>query len=140
MKRTVLIADAEPRIDRQLRTGLLAQGYDVLCASTLEEAQDRFDLRAIDLLLLDLDVPSAAAWSRFPGISQLNPDLRIIGLTERSDMADMALRSFLTGVAEKPIDFTLLLKSIEEMLGQTSGSKGFRYIGPKPNNFRQKVS
>src|SRR6266478_5933279 len=128
MNKAVLIAHDEPRIARELRTKLLAQNYEVLCATNLEEALARFDLRLIDLLLLDLDVPTQDSWSALARISELTPAPRLIGLTERSDMAEMAIRARLGAVAEKPLHVRSLLRAIDEMLTQMPSRTGFHYI------------
>jgi two-component system, OmpR family, KDP operon response regulator KdpE len=53
----VLVVDDEPEILRALRTNLAAHGYDVLVATTAEEAEAAFSARQADLLLLDLGLP-----------------------------------------------------------------------------------
>src|SRR5437899_9751194 len=103
MKRKVLIAADETRIARELRTKLLGQSYQLLWANDLQEALDRFDISRIDLLLIDLDVPMRDGWGALPRVTQLNPALRVIGLTERSDVNKLALQARLSAVAEKPL-------------------------------------
>lgn len=139
MKKTILVADAEPGIYGKLRMKLLAQRYEVLCAGNAQEALDRFDLRLIDLMLMDLDLPMPDGWSALPGLTWVNPGLLVIGLTERSDMSKIAIGARLSAVAEKPIDFRNLLRTIEEMLSRPPGVAGFRYVPPRTVSFRAKV-
>jgi two-component system cell cycle response regulator CpdR len=139
MKKTILIADAEPRLTRGLKRKLLDQNYEVLGARNLQDALERFDPRAIDLLLLDLDVPTRDGWSLLARIAELKPAPRVIALTERSDLAEVAARSCFSAVAEKPLHFKSLLRAIDEMVSQATSGRGFQYIPPAPAIFRQKV-
>lgn len=136
MKKTVLLADAESQIDRELRAKLLAQGYQVLCTGSLKQALAGFDMRLIDVVLLDLDAPAQDGWS---ALARLTPAPRLIALTERSEIAEMAARARLSAVAEKPIQVTNLLGIIEEMLTQTPDTTRFHYVRRATATFRQEV-
>jgi two-component system KDP operon response regulator KdpE len=53
----ILVVDDEPQIRRALRSGLTAQGYEVLLAADGEEALDLAASRPVDLVVLDLGLP-----------------------------------------------------------------------------------
>jgi two-component system KDP operon response regulator KdpE len=53
----ILVVDDEPEILRALRANLAAHGYDVLTATTGQEAEAAVTARHADLLLLDLGLP-----------------------------------------------------------------------------------
>jgi len=131
MKKRILVIDLEPRCYSQLRRKLLANNYDVLHASNITDAAEHFDIRQVDLLLLDLDVPAEDVCVNLSRISHLNPGLPVIGVTERSEGSEIALRTRLNGVAEKPIALGNLLVFIEELLKDHSPWAEFRYLPPR---------
>jgi len=139
MKKTILVVEAEPALCRKLRSKLSAQNYRVVCAGDTQGALNGFDLKRIELLLLDLDVPTPDGWSALPLFARVNPRLRVIGLTERSDLEDSAHAAGLSAVAEKPIDFGSLLRLLEEMLGTTRAVAGVRYVPAATVGLREKA-
>ena len=130
MNKVVLIADIEPRCYSQVRRKLLADHYDVLQAASIEEAMEHLDLKTADLLLLDLDVPGDRIRRDLSRLAQLNPNLRIIGVTERSEGAEIAVHERLDGVAEKPFAAGNLISFVHELLTNPSDWKEFRYLAP----------
>jgi DNA-binding response OmpR family regulator len=140
MKRTILVADAEPRSCSELKKKLAANSYDVFYATDLEEAVRRFDVKLADLLLVDLDVPTGEVWDALARVAQLNPSLPVIGLTERSEGSEIALRARLNGVAEKPIAPGNLVGFIQELLKEGSRWTEFRYVAPKTQGPRGRSS
>jgi DNA-binding response OmpR family regulator len=136
MKRTILLTDVERRLDRELRNKLLMQQYQVLWAHNVQDALNQLDLSSIDLVLLDMDVPFGRGLKPLLRMSQLNPTLRVIALTERSDMPETGLGVRLSGVAEKPVDVRNLLSVIEAMLTQGPGLTGFCYVPPKTSRHK----
>src|SRR5579859_4630075 len=130
MKKRILIADSEPRCYSQLRHRLVADNCDVFHAASIEDAMEHSDIRRADLLLLDLDVPGEKIRNDLSKLSQLNPCLQIIGVTERSDGSEIAVRESLSGVAEKPFALGHLITFVNELLKNPSPWKEFRYLSP----------
>ena len=130
MKRIVLIADRESRCYSQLRRKLIANHYDVFHAASIEDAMDHFDIRTADLLLVDLDVPEDRVRNDLSKLAELNPNVRIIGVTERSEGSEIAVRERLNGVAEKPFALGNLISFVHELLRNASDWKEFRYLAP----------
>lgn len=130
MKRRLLIAACEPRLVGQLSNKLPAQRYELLWSNNSHEVLERFDLRQVHLVLVDLDVPMPEGWSELAGLIRRNPVLRIIGLTERSDLLEFAAGARLSALAERPIDFKALLQTIEDLVTQPPGVIGLRYVPP----------
>ena len=128
MKKSVLIADGEPRCYSQLRHKLIADNWEVFQAASIEDAVKHFDIRAADLLLVDLDVPSDRIARDLSEVTQLNPRIRIIGVTERSGGSEIALRERLDGVAEKPFALGSLIAFVHELLRNPPPRKQFRYL------------
>jgi len=91
---------------------------------------EHFDIRTADLLLLDLDVPGDRIRSGLSRLAHLNPSVRIIGVTERSEGSEIAVRERLDGVAEKPFALRNLITFVHELLRNPSPWKEFRYLAP----------
>ncbi|HEV2395191.1 MAG TPA: response regulator [Verrucomicrobiae bacterium] len=131
MKKHVLIVDSEPRCYSQLRNKLIANNYDVFHAASIEEAMEHFHIRTADLLLVDLDVPGDRISNGLSRVAQLNASVRIIGVTERTEGSEIAVRERLDGVAEKPFALGNLITFVRELLRNPSPWKEFRYLAPR---------
>ncbi len=88
MKRTtILVVDDEPKIIRFIKTALNLAGYDILTATTGQQALRIFDSEHPDLIILDLGLPDTDGF-------QVLRDLRafsttpILILTARDDEKD----------------------------------------------------
>lgn len=92
---------------------------------------EHFDIRTADLLLVDLDVPGDRISNELLRLAQLNPDVRIIGVTERTEGSEIAVRERLDGVAEKPFALGNLITFVDELLRNPSPWKQFRYLAPR---------
>jgi DNA-binding NtrC family response regulator len=139
MKKRILVADSGARYYSQLLKKLLAKDCQVFHASNIEEAVEHLDVRTADLLLVDLDVPAQKLCTGLFRIGQVNPGLRVIGITERSQGSEVAIRAGLHGVAEKPIAFGNLLAFIHDLLRDSSPWTEFRYLAPSMPGLRQRL-
>lgn len=131
MKKIVLIVDGEPRCYSRLRRKLLANHCDVLHATSIQDATEHFDMRAVDLVLVDLDVPGEGIRKELSTLAQVNPSLRVIGVTERSEGSDIAVREHLDGVAEKPFALGNLTTFLQELMSDPAPWRAFRYLAPR---------
>jgi two-component system KDP operon response regulator KdpE len=61
-KPKILVVDDEPQILRTLRVGLAAHGYDVVSASSGEEALEQAALHSPDVVVLDLNLPGMSGF------------------------------------------------------------------------------
>lgn len=138
MKKRILVVDLEPRCYLQVRRKLVANDYEVIHARDMEDAVEHFDVNRMDLLIIDLDVPAQELCAELAPILQLNPSLRVIGVTERSEGSEIALRAQLNGVVEKPIALGNLLTFIEELLRDHSLWVEFRYVAPSVPGLRER--
>jgi DNA-binding response OmpR family regulator len=136
---TILIVDADSGHYLELQKRLLAGNHNVLCFHDIDGALDRLDLRAVDLLLLDLDIPSRQLKTALSRVAELNAGLRVFGLTARPEGSEIAVQAHLSGVAEKPIAIGELLTAIHALLNETSGLAEFRYVAPRLPGFRHRV-
>jgi len=84
----ILVVDDEPPIRRFLRTGLGAQGYNVLEAEDGALALDMMHRNAIDLVVLDLGLPGGVdGFAVIETLRQAGSAVPIVVLSARTDEA-----------------------------------------------------
>ena len=123
----MLLVDDEAPIREALERVLVLEQYEVVCASTGKGAlQTAYDT-AIDLVLLDLNIPDQDGWEICRRLTDLKPVLPVIIITARPDQAALLSVSKARAVMEKPLDLPLLLKMISQFLlvpGPAASSSG----------------
>ncbi|MGE0267143.1 MAG: response regulator [Candidatus Omnitrophota bacterium] len=114
----LLIVDDEERLLRVLRLGFKPLGFNVLTATTAEEALDIIFNKAVDILLTDIRLPGMSGVELIYELERLNIDLPIIVMTAHSDV-DTAVKSLKHGAddyIQKPFTVDDLEKLIREIL------------------------
>ncbi|MDA7089121.1 response regulator [Pseudomonas sp. SA3-5] len=83
----VLIVDDDPVIRELLATYLLRDGYQVLCAETAEQAEDRLLESPVDLVMLDIRLPGKDGLTLTREL-RVRSEVGIILITGRDDEID----------------------------------------------------
>jgi len=122
-KDTILVVDDEPKLVRLVREVLLATGYDVLAASSGDQAVETVALEQPDLVILDIvllgETDGYEAARRIREFS----DVPIIMLTAKVREAEM-LRGFDAGIDDyitKPFSSKELLARLRAVLKRSKG-------------------
>jgi DNA-binding response OmpR family regulator len=113
-KGNILVVDDEP-VERQTLSDILRlEGYHVTAVATGEAAVDHVRLNSVDLMLLDLRMPSMSGLDVIKVVTQSAPDVEIILLTAHGSMdsAIEALRSRIQDYLLKPASPNLILESV----------------------------
>jgi DNA-binding NtrC family response regulator len=140
MKKRILLIDRETAVHEKLRKKLELQDYDLRCAVDGHDALRTVDFRQTDLLLLDLDVPPAERQAILTRTAEINPNLRVVGLTERTELPAAALGAGLHAVVEKPIDMGGLFRLMEQLLTRAPDARGaFRLVPRKNTNLEDSL-
>ncbi len=126
----VLVVEDEPEILDLVEFTLTRAGYEVVGASSAEQAIQRIDERIPRLVVIDWMLPgmSGVELARYIRRDELLADLPLIMLTARSDEADK-LRSFDTGVDDyvtKPFSPRELVARVKSLLRRTDAPEGDR--------------
>lgn len=125
-----LVVDDEPAIRRFLRTGLSAQGYDVLEGQDGFEALDVFRKTAVDLIVLDLGLPRLDGFEVIRQIRERGSAVPIVILSVRFDETgkvaalDLGADDFVT----KPFGMDELLARIRAALRHRLQQEGERPV------------
>lgn len=111
---SVLVVDDEEPIRNALKKFLSQQGYDVVTASSGDEALRVLQRQKISVLLLDVRMPGRSGIDLVPQVLELEPSLAVLMLTAVNDATTAALcmqrgaMDYLT----KPIDLSDLARAI----------------------------
>jgi CheY-like chemotaxis protein len=116
----VLVADDSTGVRELLERALTEEGYEVVLAANGQEALERFAAGLIDLVLLDLEMPVKSGWDVFEEMVAQDENQAIILMADRLDAVDLSTTGHLTRLAEKPINLTALLATVEEALSETT--------------------
>lgn len=117
----VLVVDDDPNLAESLRDMLTDQGYQVIVATTGEEAVERVLAIDIDVLVLDLRLPVLSGLEVYLEIQSHGravPTVIITGYAKEEAEAIETLTSFEdTGCLFKPFEPEQLLRAIETLGG-----------------------
>ena len=142
MKRKLLLVDDDPAVREMLGRILTEEGYAVLPAADGQAALDLSAATAVDLVLLDLNLPVKNGWDTFERLSTDNPLVPIVIITARPNQLFPALASGVGALMEKPLDLPKLLEIIRSLLDEPAEKRlariagrpaEFRYIQPQRN-------
>lgn len=119
--KTILVIEDEAPLCDLIRDELSSIGYKVVTASNGIEGLDKLQITEPDLIICDRAMPAMTGYElleRIRGIYPQYRDVPFIFLTALSDhrdkMAVMPLKP--AAYLEKPLDFDILIKTIEENL------------------------
>ncbi len=121
MKNQILLIDDDPIVLKSFSKLLLLEGYQVIPASSYEEALKAFDNMEFDLVLSDIRMPGKNGVETVKDIQDHllkagKKDLPIIFITGYADYGDQLNASFVGEVLTKPVDNDRLLITIREYL------------------------
>ena len=116
MKKQVLIVDDEQSIRTLLDKAFTKDGYDVVLASSAEEALDLLDDHPIQVMFLDLKLPGMNGIELCRRIKKDNPIACIFAMTGYSSLFDLAdcRDAGFDDYFLKPLDIAVFLKTARE--------------------------
>jgi len=117
-KPLVLIVDDDPEVSRALERTLGRAGYRTLAAADVEEAREALAVNEVDLLLVDLVLPSGSGMDLITRARMRDADLAVIVLTGHGSVASAveAMRVGAYDYLTKPVNPDELLLQIERAL------------------------
>ena len=126
----ILLADDDPGVREMLGRVLESENFEVVPAKTGEETAKRFAAHVPDLVLLDLNMPDGDGWSAFRFINSAQPMLPVIIITASPYEYERAVQLGADALMEKPLNLSLLLQSIRELLAESPSACMARLTNP----------
>ncbi len=128
-KTHVLIVDDDQAIRSSLRRVLEGADYEVLVAANAQEAERRFEPGRVDLVLLDLNLPLQSGWDVFEHLTTQQPSVPVIIITGMPHQYRTAVAAGACALLEKPIEASVLLKVMDELLAEPEEARLRRLCG-----------
>ena len=114
-KKRVLIVDDEPRILRVTEIKLRKSGYEVMTASTGQEALRLVEKEKPDVMVLDLLLPGMDGFQVLDKLRTFS-DIPVLVLTAKSGTYQTAMNSGASDYMGKPFNPDELVRRIEALL------------------------
>jgi two-component system, chemotaxis family, chemotaxis protein CheY len=118
MKKRLLVIDDDSSVRQSLKKVLEDCGYDVLVAVDGKEAESKLNGCAVDLSIVDLNMPNKDGWDVLDDVTTRYPLLPIIVITGMADQLDTLRIIGAAALLKKPIDPPNLLQKIEQLLDE----------------------
>ncbi len=123
---TILLVEDEPRIAAFVSRGLESAGYTTVLVEDGAEGLQRALQEDIDLVLLDVGLPTMDGFEVLRGLRAQGSRVPIIMLTARSSTRDTVegLDTGANDYVSKPFTFDELLARVRSRLRETTSSRG----------------
>ena len=108
----ILLVDDEAALRQEVFNGLEARGYDVVCASSVHEAEMTLERGGVSIVVLDITMPGRDGWSFLPDLVN-SWNLPVIVLTGNVDLKTR-VRAFKEGA----VDYLAKPFFIEELVAR----------------------
>ncbi len=125
----ILLVDDDPTVRDSLNDVLVSEGCVVIPAENGQQALDLAAGFAVDLALLDLNMPVKNGWDTFEQLTFEHPLIPIIIVTARPNQLFTALAAGAGALLEKPMDIPTLLRTMEKLLVENAGQRLARLAG-----------
>ncbi len=126
MTNRILLVDDERSIRESLSKILRAENYEVVVGENAQDAIEKHGAARIDLLILDLNMPVKNAWAALERLVGINPLSPVVIITGRSNQRALAETAGADVLMEKPLDVTLLLQTVRQLIDEPMESRGRR--------------
>jgi len=130
-RKRILLVDDDPTVRDSLKDVLLAEGYLIIPAEDGQQALDLANKSAVDLVLLDLNMPIKNGWDTFEQLTREHPCIPVIIVTARPNQLFTALGAGAGALMEKPMDIQTLLRTVANLLAETAEQRLARLAGKR---------
>jgi DNA-binding response OmpR family regulator len=130
MKKTILLADEDESVRKNLARVLELEQYAVITANCGSQASDLLYSATPDLALFDLELSDEKDWPGLDTLCDATPSVPIVLITARSHQHKRAVQLGADALMEKPLHLPLLLKTIRNLLREPKGERLRRLISP----------
>ena len=116
MKGQLLLVDDNEEFLDSTRDVLDNEGYEIVTATSGEEALEMAGSQTFDVILMDIKMPGMNGVESFIEMKRRNPKVKVIMVTAYSveDLMRQALDEGVFAVLSKPLDMDRLFRTIED--------------------------
>lgn len=125
----ILLVDDDPTVRDSIHGVLVAEGFQVSAAPNGQQAVELARQTAMDLVLLDLNMPVKNGWDTYEQLTREHPFLPVIITTARPNQWFTAVNAGVGALMEKPMDIGTLLRTIRRLLAEPAQSHLARLAG-----------
>jgi DNA-binding response OmpR family regulator len=129
VKRKVLLVDDDAAVRESLTVALTDEGYSVLPAADAAQALQVAASTAVDLVLLDLQLPRTGGWEVLRRLTDAHPYLAIIIITARPNQLFTAVSAGAGALLEKPLSLPDLLCTMRRLIDEPRDLRYARLAG-----------
>ena len=123
MQNRILVVDDDSSVRASLKKVLEQSGFEVELAASGQEALYQLESKALNLILLDLNLPDRNGWDLLELITRRSPTLPMIVITGLPSQRRAREIATLAPVLEKPLDASVLLATIQQMLREPAETR-----------------
>jgi two-component system response regulator MprA len=131
MNERILVVDDDLAVRESLARVLELENYEVLLAPDGKEAMQIVRETPPDLVLLDITMPGKNGWDIFDKLEKMYPLMPVIVITARPNQQGRASGYGIDALMEKPLDFPVLLRTIDRLLAESAHDRIARLSNPK---------
>jgi len=125
----ILLVDDDPTVRDSLNDVLAGEGYQIIAAEDGQQALELANKSAVDLVLLDLNMPVKNGWDTFEQLTREHPFIPVVIVTARPNQLFTALGAGAGALLEKPMDIQTLLQTMAKLLAETAEQRLARLAG-----------
>jgi CheY-like chemotaxis protein len=129
VRQRILLVDDDAGVRGSLQDVLVGEDYQVIPADDGLQALEIMASRAVDLVLLDLNMPRKNGWDTFERLSADHPLVPVVLITARPNQLFAAVNAGVGALLEKPLDFPVLLQTIDDLLAEPVETRIARLAG-----------
>jgi DNA-binding response OmpR family regulator len=119
IKKRILHVDDENDTLRVVKTILEKEGFEVVSATSGENALEKVSLDGFDLIILDIMMPDMSGWDLFTRIAKIKPNYKVIFLSVL-EISDEKLKEFkdsgIKDYIKKPFDRDELVSRVKKAM------------------------
>jgi CheY-like chemotaxis protein len=132
VKARVLLVDDDYSVCESLSRALQSEDYAVVLANNGQEALEHFEAEAIDLVLLDVNMPVLNGWDALAQMQKINPFLPTVIITARPNQYDRAAAAGAVAIMEKPLALPVLLGLLNHIMEESLEARCRRMAAHQP--------
>lgn len=129
MKKKILLADDDDSVRTMIGRVLESAGYVVTQASSTEQAAAEFCAARPDLVVWDLEMPAVGGPRALELEGPAGSGVPVVAMTAWPAPNLKSVPQGVAALVEKPLDLSLLLKTIQDLL-QTREPNGVSRLAP----------